>query len=118
MRPAYETFIEAMKKDLNRVSEQLWDRVYNQLIDLGTKEEKKYLRSEMAKLHYEYTSVVLGKLVLGITDEPENEDSFIRRMSLGRGLTRNPYASGALSPTLYESSTPIETNPNQMELDL
>lgn len=100
MRPAYETFVEAMKKDINRISDRTWDRSCQQLFDVATKEERRYLKQELTKLKYEYAEVSLGKLILGVIDDTE----------------------GQFVPTFYESSTPIiepkETNPNQMELDL
>ena len=115
MRPAYETIIEAMKKDLNRVDDYQWRQVVDQLLQIATAPERLYIEQAIDKLKYEYAAVQLGKLALGIRDdEDETYNRITHNLGLGRGAARS------ITPMIYESSTPIpqETNPNQMELDL
>lgn len=116
MRPAYETFIEAIKKDLNRVASHEWDRSCQQLFDVATKEERRYLKQELKKLKYEYAEVVLGKLILGVRDEADD-----KHLLDAYGLTRGRSAA-RVTPIVGEfdedGNLMSKPNPNQLELDL
>lgn len=121
MRPAYETVIEALKKDLNRIEDYSWERIVERLMHIATAPERLYLEEEIKKIRYEYAAVQLGRLVLGVRDDNEDEavnlgSRMTRNLGLGRGAARQ------FTPMIYESSTPIpeepNPNPNQMELDL
>lgn len=123
MRPAYEAFIEAIKKDLNRVNHYEWREVYAKLMQLATKEEKKYLKTEFKKLSYDVAEVELGKLVLGIRDADNDEavrvtERVTHHLGLGRGWARQSGQTPQFVPTMFESSSPIPKEPEQMELDL
>ncbi len=123
MRPAYEAFIEAIKKDLNRVNHYEWREAYATLLRLATKEEKKYLKTEFKKHAYDVAEVELGKLVLGIRDADNDEsvrvtERVTHHLGLGRGLARQLGQTPQFVPTMFESSSPIPKEPEQMELDL
>jgi cobalamin biosynthesis Co2+ chelatase CbiK len=122
MRPAYETIIEAMKKDLNRVDDSQWRQVVDQLLHIATAPERLYLEQAIDKLKYEYAAVQLGKLVLGIRDDDEYEDKTYNRVAhtlgLGRGAARQmPRVLGEFDDNGNLMPNP-NPNPKQMELDL
>lgn len=106
MRPAYETLVAALKQDINRVEDYEWTHITDRLLMHATPPERYYLEKELSDLRYEHAAVQLGKLVLGVRDEPKE----IRP-------ARNFYNStihSMLTPTPY-----IQTaDPRQMELDL
>lgn len=116
MRPAYELFVESLTKDLNRVEHYEWREIYERLLMTATKEEKKYLKSEVDNLRYEYTAVSLGKLILGIRDASDEILLTQDNVGLGRGLARQ---SGQPTPYIPIPTPYIKTSgPQQMELDL
>lgn len=123
MRPAYETIIEAMKKDLNRVDDYQWMQVVEQLLLIATAPERLYLEQAIDKLKYEYAAVQLGKLVLGIRDDEDEDKTYTRvahTLGLGRKNARQmPRVLGEFDDNgnLMPDPNP-NPNPNQMELDL
>jgi cobalamin biosynthesis Co2+ chelatase CbiK len=117
MRPAYETIIEAMKKDLNHVGDYRWRLVVDQLLQIATAPERLYIEQAMDKLKYEYAAVQLGKLVLGVRDdEDETYNRVTHNLGLGRGAARQmPRVLGEFDDN---GNLMPKANPNQLELDL
>ena len=120
MRPAYETIIEAMKKDLNRVDDSQWRQVVDQLLHIATAPERLYLEQAIDKLKYEYAAVQLGKLVLGIRDDDEYEDKTYNRVAhtLGLGRKNARQMRRVLGEFDDNGNLMPDPNPKQMELDL
>ena len=106
MRPAYETLVAALKQDINRIDEYDWNNIAERLLMYATPPEKYYLEKEINNLRYEYATVQLSKLILGVRDEEEQVMISGRSNYFGR-------------PTPYIPTTDVNTaDPRQMELDL
>jgi hypothetical protein len=111
MRPAYETIIEAIKKDLNRIEHYEWERVIERLMHIATPPERLYMEEEIKKLKYEYATVMLGKLILGLSEE-----DVVREITGASGSFRTQVFPDSII-TRTKNLEHVETNPNQLELN-
>ena len=113
MRPAYETLVAALKQDINRLDEYEWNNITEQLLSQATPPERYYLEKELNALRYEYTTVQLSKLVLGVRDDESPVAIDNTRSFYGRSIDT------MLRPTPYIKTSGVNTtDPRQMELDL
>lgn len=113
MRPAYETLVAALKQDINRLDEYEWNNITDQLLSQATPPERYYLEKELNALRYEYTTVQLSKLVLGVRDDESPVPVNIAPRFYGRAI------DSMISPTPYIKTSNVNpADPRQMELDL
>jgi len=113
MRPAYETLVAALKQDINRLDEYEWNNIAERLLMYATPPERYYLEKELNDLRYEYTTVQLSTLVLGVQDDESPVPVGNTPRFYGRAI------DSMLHPTPYIKTSDVNTaDPRQMELDL
>lgn len=125
MRPAYEQLVRALEAQPDRIEEYEWRDIIGNLRKTATPKERLYLEDKLREVAYNLCDIKLSKLLLGITDGPEEESSPYASRNLVHQLSRGKQAARTLidtSPIVGEydeyGNLMSKPNPNQMELDL
>ena len=121
MRPAYEQLVKALEAQPDRIEEYEWRDIIGNLRETATPKERMYLEDKLREVAYTLCDIKMSKLLLGITDGPEEVTStyaahnLIHNITRGRAATRGKAIVGEFDEDGNLMSKP---NPKQMELDL